>query len=212
MLSKVALFDIDKTIIRRDSMFLFLKYGLAAKPRSAIHLPALAWNLLLYKLGIMPAEKAKQFFFRSIAYMDEGDLEAFYDRVLVPEMYQDALAEMRSRKKLGYRVLLVTASPVAYMKYFKKLGCVDEVLGTELQRRNGCYTHLIEGKNCKAEEKVARIRDYLERHQLEIDYEASCAYSDCTSDLPMLEMAGQRYLIRNAPIKQEGLEVIRWSS
>lgn len=89
---------------------------------------------------------------------------------------------------------------------------MDEVLGTELQRRNGCYTHLIEGKNCKAEEKVARIRDYLERHQLEIDYEASCAYSDCTSDLPMLEMAGQRYLIRNAPIKQEGLEVIRWSS
>ncbi|MBN3525296.1 HAD family hydrolase [Paenibacillus apiarius] len=212
MPTKIAFFDIDKTITRHDSMLLFVKYGIAKKPRAAIHLFSIAWNLLLYKLRRIPADKAKQAFFHAIAYMDEADLEAFYDDVLVKDMYQDAVAELKSKKAQGFRVLLVTASPHAYMKYFTKLGCVDEVIATRLEMRGGRYTRNIQGVNCKGEEKAVRIQEYLNLHQLAIDYEASCAYSDCMSDLPMFKLVKNGYLIHSNQGQSEGLEEIRWNS
>ena len=108
--------------------------------------------------------------------------------------------------------MLVTASPDAYMKYFKKLGVVDEVIGTRLQQRNGRYTHAIEGRNCKGAEKAARIEAYLKERELSIDFEGSSAYSDCMSDLPMLKLVKNGYLVHNDQGRAAGLEPIAWNA
>ncbi|PZD95868.1 HAD-IB family hydrolase [Paenibacillus sambharensis] len=204
---KIALFDIDKTVIRHDSMFQFVKYSLRAKPWTAYRLLHIAAYTCLYKLKLMPLQKAKSAYFYAINHFREEDLERFYDTELATGIYPEALAEMEALKRQGYRILLITASPHAYMQYFSKLPAVDDVIGTNLCRVNGRYTSRIEGLNCKGKEKVARLQTYLKDHGLVIDYEQSRAYSDSLTDLPMFNLVKSRYLINRS---HPGLEQLTW--
>lgn len=205
----VALFDIDHTIIRRDSMLLFVRYGMAKKPSTAVRLLSMGFFTALNKLKLVPLERAKSAFFHAIRHMDEEDLLEFYTRYLEPQIYPEALAEMRRCKAEGCHVLLVTASPDAYMSYFARLPEVDGVIGTRLARSGARYTNRIEGLNCKGEEKVLRIRDYCQRQGIAIDPDRSYAFSDSLSDLPMFELVRHRYWI-NGRGSHPGVEVLQW--
>jgi phosphatidylglycerophosphatase C len=209
MSQKLAIFDVDKTIIQNDSMFSFLLYGLKGKPTS-VHLVFLAaLYSVLYKLNLMDATRAKSAFFSFINYMDERDLRHFFHTKLKPRIYKQALNEMRFMKQEGYHILLVTASPEAYMKYFNELNEVDGVIGTELLIKEGRYTGTIKGNNCKGEEKVARIKRYLEEKKIIPDYNSSYAYSDSLSDMPMLNLVKHRYIINSK--YTAGCEGLTWS-
>lgn len=206
MSQKLALFDVDKTIISIDSMFAFLLYGLGKRPYELHRIGLAGVNSILYKLGVMNADRAKSAYFGAIRHMDEDDLKRFYENKLKPRIYPGALAEMDYRKQQGYHVLLVTASPAAYMKYFNELEEVDGVIGTDLVMEEGRYTGRIHGNNCKGEEKVLRIRQYLAENGITPDFDQSCAYSDSLSDMPMLRMVKHKYLINRKQVSDcEGL-------
>ncbi|WP_054958397.1 HAD family hydrolase [Paenibacillus dakarensis] len=210
MAQKVALFDVDKTIIHKDSMFQFVMYGIQKKPSSFYFLFLIVIYSVLYKLHLMKAETAKSSYFRFIKMMNEEDLKLFFETKILPNVYPGALSEMQNKKKDGYHILLVTASPYAYMKYFEQLDVVDGVIGTNLIKSGEQFTHLIDGNNCKGEEKVTRIQGYLQEKGITIDYDHSCAYSDSLSDMPMLELVGQKYLI-NCHKHKAGCEGLTWS-
>ncbi|GGO03154.1 HAD family hydrolase [Saccharibacillus kuerlensis] len=207
---KMAIFDLDKTVIGRDSMFEFVRYGIRRSPSGLLRLPLIAGHSVLFKLGLMRAETAKQSYFYAINRMTESDLEHFYESHLSQTIYPQAKEEMRRRKEEGYHVLLVTASPHAYAQYFGRLPWVDDVIGTRLKpgADGHGYTSRIDGPNCKGEEKVRRIQQYLEEKGLEIDADQSCAYSDSLSDMPVMELVRHRYFVnRRVP----GAEELRWN-
>lgn len=210
MSQKVALFDVDKTIIHKDSMFQFMLYGLKKKPTSFYLVFLIFFYSVLYKLKLMKAETAKSSYFRFIKFMSEHDLKVFFDTMIMPYVYPEALTEMRNKKKDGYYILLVTASPFAYMKYFEQLDIVDGVIGTTLTKKGDQFTHVIEGNNCKGEEKVTRIKCHLADKGITIDYDKSCAYSDSISDMPMLKLVNHKYLI-NRHQHTAGCEGLTWS-
>jgi phosphatidylglycerophosphatase C len=205
---KLALFDIDKTIIKKDSMFLFLFFGLMKKPSSFYKLYKVLTNTVLYKFKQIKSQKAKEPYFYSIKYLSDKDLEYFYDAYLLKNIYKDALKEMEHKKSQGYYILLVSASPIAYMKYFEKFPFVDMVIGTELEIINNNYVNKIKGANCKGNEKVRRIRNFLKENGFIIDYTNSYAYSDSLSDLPMLNLVKNKYLINST---KTDIEVLKWS-
>ena len=147
MIQKIALFDVDKTVIQKDSMFQFMFYGLKKKPASLFMLLPVLVNSVLYKLKWMRAEQAKSAYFRWIRFMDEEDLQHFFNTKIKPYIFPEALKEMTAKKREGYHILLVTASPYAYMKYFEQLNAVDGVIGTLLTMNGSRFTHRIEGKN-----------------------------------------------------------------
>lgn len=209
MKSKFAFWDVDHTFLRGDSMLLFLWYGLRKKPLTVYRIAVVLWKTLCCKFGLMTVEKAKSSFFYVIASFSDSDLEHFFDTQLRTRIYPDAYEELRRLKMEGFQILLVSASPYAYLKFFKKLQEVDFVIGTELMRRNDYYVPLVQGLNCKGEEKVERIRRYLDDSCQSIDYDNSCAYSDSLSDLPMFRLVRNRYLIRGT---HPELEVRRWGT
>lgn len=206
---KVAIFDFDKTIIRKDSMFLFVWYGIKKRPMTMIHSVRIIWNTLLYKLKLMKVEHVKSSYFYAIRFMKESDLEQFYDTMLSPYFYQEALSELKKNKQDGYHNIIVTASPHAYVKYMSNLPFVDEVIGTELIRQDGQYTSDIQGLNCKGDEKVVRINSYLQEAGYLIDYDHSRAYSDSLCDMPIFQLVKHRYLINQ---RNPDLEELRWKS
>lgn len=207
MKKKIAIFDIDETIIKKDSMFLFVLYGLKKKPWTLFNVFTIVVVTALYKLKLMKVEKVKGSFFYAIRFFEQSELEKFYNDVLVPNIYQEALQELQNKKEQDYHVLLVSASPHAYVKYFNNLPYVDAVIGTELVQQNGRYINVIEGYNCKGEEKVVRIRQYLADKDIQIDYEQSSAYSDSLTDMPMFQLVKTRYLINK---RSDGLEELNW--
>lgn len=202
--TKIAIFDIDKTIIRSDSMFQFVHYAVRRYPGLTWRLPVIAVHTVLFKAGLMSVERVKRSYFKGIERMSEEDLEHFYDSRLRAAMFAEAGMEMQQRKQEGYHVLLVTASPYAYMKYFQTLPWVDHVIGTQLVPHANGYTSRVEGINCKGEEKVRRIQAYLKEQNMVIDYDRSCAYSDSLSDLPVMKLVANRYFInRRVPEMEE---------
>ena len=92
-------------------------------------------------------------------------------------------------------IIMITASPYAYMKYFKYYDLADEVIGTEFFYENSRYKNQFIGENCKGIEKVKRIKAVLGKLGIEIDYENSYAYSDSKSDLPMLSLTKNAFLV-----------------
>lgn len=196
MKKAVALFDIDKTIIMKDSMFLFLLFGMKKRPSSVLTFFPLIFFTILFKLKLLSVEKVKEFYFYNIKHFTEEDLSDFFNLVVKKYMSQKAIDEMQQKKEQGYYILLVSASPYAYLHFFKQFPFVDDVIGTNLICQNNKYLNKVDGKNCKGEEKVTRIKKHLLNIDLEVDYEYSCAYSDSLSDLPMMSLVKNRYLIK----------------
>ncbi|MDK0616303.1 HAD-IB family hydrolase [Clostridium perfringens] len=206
---KIALFDIDKTLIKGDSMFKLLKYTLSKYPKAKRELPKLFFILVSYKLKLIDTKKAKENMFYTLNYLSVEDLEEFYNKFIKATVYNDAIKEIEKLKAEGYYILLVSASPECYLKFFEVEDYVDGVIGTKLYFENNRYTNKIDGENCKGKEKVRRINEYLNERNLFIDKEKSLAYSDSLSDLPMFNFVSKAYLI-NYNKKNLDYEILRW--
>ncbi|MGL5617005.1 MAG: HAD family hydrolase [Sarcina sp.] len=208
-MQKIAFFDVDKTLIEGDSMFLLLKYTIDKYPKAKKRLPKLFMDLCFYKLGLINTKKAKESMFYTINYLSDNDLDNFYKEVIKKKIFNDALIEITKLKEEGYLTLLISASPECYLKHFENEEFVDGVIGTKLKAKENFYTNEIEGINCKGIEKVERINQYLKEKGITVDKEKSLAYSDSLSDKPMFDLANKAYLI-NYKKSNNDYEILKW--
>lgn len=195
MKSAFAIFDVDDTIISGDSMFLSIFFTVKKKPWIIVYIPIILIKVMLYFLRIIDKKTVKEYFYFPLMFLGEKELEEFYDNVLSNKINTDVMKSLQQHKDNGCHILLVSASPEIYLRYFKKNNSIDGVIGTMLQDSNGKYTNKIKGENCKGIEKVKRINQYLEENSLEIDFENSFAYSDSLADIPMLSLVNNRYKV-----------------
>ena len=209
MREKMAFFDVDKTLIDGDSMFMLLKYTLKKYPKSILGLPKLFLDLVSYKLKFISVSEAKESMFYTFNYLNDLDFEDFYKNVLLDKVFEDAIKTIVTLKDKGYRVVLVSASPECYLAHFKNEYFIDEVIGTSFSRENDRYKNVMIGENCKGVEKVKRINKYLNENDIEIDVENSVAFSDSLSDKPMFDLVNKSYII-NSKINNSPYEILLW--
>lgn len=196
MKKNVLLLDVDYTVINTDSMIDFLIYSLKIKPlKTLIKIPYIVLMLVLHALRIVSLKKAKEAMFYPIVDFSGKELEEFFKKCLIPKINESMKKVIAKAKEEDAFVLMITASPFAYMKYFKSYGYADEVIATELAYENSRYKNLIVGNNCKGQEKIIRIKEVLKELCIEIDYENSYAYSDSKHDLPMLSLVKNGYIV-----------------
>lgn len=172
-----------------------LKYTFKKYPKAYLKLPKLFIVLVLYKLKFIRTKKAKENMFYTLNYLNNDELKNFHKEVIKLAIYNDAIEKIRRLRNEEYYILLVSASPECYLKFFEIEDYVDGVIGTKLHFENNKYVNKIDGENCKGEEKVKRITSYLKEKNLFIDKSNSLAYSDSLPDLPMFRLVGKAYLI-----------------
>ncbi len=186
----LALFDFDGTISNKDS---FLGFMRAARPMRflwacLVRSPQIA----LFLAGHYPNQRLKEAFLTALfsgcttAEIDRWSAEycrGKIDKILRPK----ALQQIEEYKKDGTRVVVVTASPRCFLEpWCRDMGL--EILGTELELdKQGRLTGKLVGNNCRGEEKVRRIKQYLCLN----DYEMISVYGDTDGDLAMLELASE---------------------
>ncbi|MGE5628647.1 MAG: HAD-IB family hydrolase [Solirubrobacterales bacterium] len=212
-MEKLAIFDVDYTLTRKETLWEFFKFMIKKNPSLIIRLPKSAGSAFLYAIGIFTAKKAKENFIAFIDGVNEKEMrelvKEFYDKRFVNIFYNDAIDTMIKLKADGYRIILISASAEFYLNELYNIKEVDKIIGTRFIVDNGFHTSQIEGENCKGEEKVKRLMAYLKEENLEVDFENSYMFSDSLSDSPLFYLVGNPYLI-NSNKKNHNFNVLYW--
>jgi phosphatidylglycerophosphatase C len=197
-MKKLAIYDIDYTILNRDSLVLFFWYCLKRNPAKIIYLPLLAIMTPLFLMRIISMERFKGAWVLFVKNMTESQLDklakSFYLECIVPAIKDDVLQQIRNIRKKGYTIVLATASFEFYMKYLSEKIEADYLFGTLLVKKGKRVQAKIDGKNCKGKEKIKRITAVIPRDT--IDTAKSVAFTDSRSDLPFLDLASKLYMVK----------------
>lgn len=184
----LACFDFDGTMIRGDSIVSYLKTARRRGLLSRRGMASVLWHTICFFLGLENSDETKT---RALRFRKKLTAEAqesldreFALQELLPRIYPGALTQWKTHQAEGKKMLLVSASTDNYMHWIADALGADALLCTRLTP-DGRVTG-----NCKGEEKVRRIRAWLRQEGIGADWEASFAYGDGKSDLPMLRLAG----------------------
>lgn len=212
-MEKLAIFDVDFTLTRRETLIEFYRFMIKKKPKLLRHLPKSALSGFFYALRVYDAQTAKEKFIRFIDGIHENEMKEivkdFYEKRLSKILYKDAIDMIRKLKKEGCKVYLISASPEMYLEELYNIKEVDKIIGTRITLESGYYKKKICGINCKGEEKVKRLMEVLKEENIEVDFKNSYMFSDSLSDLPLFELVGNPYLI-NYRKGHDKIKILKW--
>jgi HAD superfamily hydrolase (TIGR01490 family) len=191
---KLALFDLDHTLIPTDSDY---EWGLFTTQ--------LGWNdaaeftrrndafYAQYKAGTLDIHDYVRFATRAIRHQGAINSEASHDRfmraVIQKTIKPQALALVREHQAAGDAVIIVTATNEFVVRPIAALFGVPDLIAINLARDpvSGWFNGEILGTPSFREGKVARVQEWLSSRQLDwVDVE-STFYSDSINDLPLME-------------------------
>ncbi|WP_294372821.1 HAD-IB family hydrolase [uncultured Clostridium sp.] len=212
-MKKLAIFDIDYTITKKETLMELFKYTVKNKKTNIRFLPRAVYCGLMYLINVYDEKKVKETFLKFIDKIKEEDLSAlvknFYNDRLKNILYKDAVDMMKKLKNEGYDIYLISASPEFYVKEFYAIKEVDKIIGTKFKFDNGVFSRKMDGENCKGEEKVKRLKSYLKENNIAVNFKESYMFSDSLSDKPLLDLVGKPYLI-NYKKKYNSIKILNW--
>jgi len=186
----LALFDLDGTITKKDTLFAIIQY-IHGKPRFYIGLIYLSPFIILYKVGLLPNWKAKEkiliYFFKNLSFeFFQHQCNQFAANQLPQLLKKDALKTIKSLQNEGAEIIVVSASAENWISpWCTKLNI--SCIATKLEIKKGKITGKIAGRNCHGIEKVNRIKEVINLSE----YTSIYAYGDSKGDVPMLNLANQ---------------------
>jgi HAD superfamily hydrolase (TIGR01490 family) len=219
---EAAFFDLDKTIVARSSGLMFGKNfyreGLISK---RVLLRGLAAQIVFLLVGA-DENKMDQLRQQALSLIKgwekarvQSIIEEVMGEVITPVIYKEALDLIESHRAAGRKVFIVSSSPEEILIPLSKLLDVDDVIGTRGKvDERGRYTGELEFY-CYGPQKAEAIRGIAAREG--IDLQASFAYSDSITDLPMLETVGHAFAVNpdrdlNRVAADKGWEVLRFEN
>jgi phosphatidylglycerophosphatase C len=186
--SPIVAFDFDGTLTVRDSFNAFLRWRVPTA-RFALGLARLAPALAAYAAtrdrGALKAAAVKEFLAGRTTAEIGAEATSFADSAWDRFMRPDALATWNDWKAKGATMVIVTASPAITVEPFARRLRADVLLGTRLKvDPSGCIAGPLSGENCRAAEKVVRLRE-----RFGDDVKLAAAYGDTSGDTEMLDIA-----------------------
>ncbi|MEA2196705.1 MAG: hypothetical protein QOJ25_756, partial [Solirubrobacteraceae bacterium] len=133
---------------------------------------------------------------------------------ILPRLYPKMLAVAHEHQDAGRRTFIVTAAPHELAEMLAHVLAFDGAIGSRIaEERDGVYTGRAGGMFAYREGKAIAIRQLAAREG--IDLEASYAYSDSESDVPMLRAVGHAVAVNpdhelGRIAREEGWEILRF--
>jgi HAD superfamily hydrolase (TIGR01490 family) len=215
-----AFFDLDKTLMAGSSGMQFARvaarHGLVKRRQLA------RWGVehLRYRLRGVSDERTAEVL-RGVRELLAGiaarDLERLNPEVMaaiLPRVYPQMLDEVHAHQDAGRRTFIVSAAGSGVVEPLAAVLGMDGGVGTEYEvGEDGAFTGRFAGPFVYGPGKVEAIEAYAGEH--EIDLDASYAYSDSLSDLPMLRAVGNPVVVNPDPAlaavaKEEGWQTMRF--
>ncbi len=193
-LRTAAFFDLDKTIIAKSSALAFSRpfyQGGLINRRAVLRSAYAQFVFLVGGADHDQMEKMREYLSSltrgwNVQQVREIVAETLHN-LIDPIIYDEAASLIEQHHAAGRDVVIVSSSGSEVVEPIGALLGADHVIATRLKVEDGCYTGEIE-YYAYAENKAAAIRELAEVEGY--DLAASYAYSDSSTDLPLLEAVG----------------------
>jgi HAD superfamily hydrolase (TIGR01490 family) len=216
-LRPAAFFDLDKTLMAGSSGVFFARAAYETGMISRRRLVKDVYENLRFRLKGSTDDRADEVRKRvgeMIAGVRVKDLQRLSPRVLagvLPRLYPEMLARAYAHQDAGVPVYILTAASQEMADLLAHVLAFDGGLGSRSEIVDGRYTGRPAGPFNYREGKVLSMRELADRAG--IDLEASYAYSDSESDLPMLRAVRHAVVVNpDAELRriagEEGWEVL----
>lgn len=194
-MKRIAVFDFDGTITRKDTLIEFIRFAQGSTVLYwglLLHLP----RLILMKMHMYDNGKMKEhvfsWFFRGMSMEQFNHLgEAFYHSQADKLIYSEAKKKVLEHKSQGDIVVILSASIENWVQPFASALQIEGLLGTQAEEQNGMLTGRFATKNCYGQEKVNRLKAWIEANVNEQPY--VIAYGDSRGDKELLEFANEKH-------------------
>ena len=215
-----AFFDLDKTLMAGSSGMHFARaasrHGIISRGQ------VLRWGRdhMRYRLRGATDEETKQVL-KVARDLITGVPAVEIDRMgtevmasILPRIYPRMLDELYAHQDAGRATFIVSAAGNNLVSALADVLGADDGIGTRYEvDERGRFTGRLDGPFVYGEGKVDAMRGFAEQHG--IDLEASYAYSDSASDLPMLRSVGHPVAVNpdaelEAVAREKGWDVMRF--
>jgi len=216
--SKIAVFDVDRTLILNTSVEVQLIHFL--RQRGMLPLSNFLGNLMGF-IRQLP-HGFEQVIRKKSVYLK--GLNAHEVKALLPELYETYLHPRFSRKvhqymemlrDRGYEIILLSGTLDFILDFLVERLQADGGVGSPLEIKDGLFTGQISGIHPYYHGKVQALKKYLAGRF--VDFNSSYGFGDSWADLPLLTLFGHpiavnpgRILRRQA--RERGWRVILDSS
>jgi glycosyltransferase 2 family protein len=188
--NRVAVFDVDGTLLRGDCLWLAARRSKGAIGQLLLAAVAVLPWLIGWQLRLVSTGRFKQQTIAAFGVCEAANRAKAAGHAdwllgaLRLQLRPEALQRLRWHQQRGDRVLLCSASPRLLLQPLADwLGV--ELLCTELQQHDGRWIPKLASLNCKGPEKVCR----LEQHLGPLDGLSIEAYGDSKGDREILQAA-----------------------
>jgi HAD superfamily hydrolase (TIGR01490 family) len=201
---RLALFDLDHTLLSGDSDVLWCEFLLA---QGLLDDSFARRNRLMseaYTAGSVTPADYCNFYAGILAGRSEHDWlplrRRFVDEVVRARIPDDARALLQRHREAGHTLVLTTATNrVVSALTATDLG-VDHHLATELEMADGRFTGRTQGILNMRTGKVERLRAWLQdQGQPDSALRQACFYTDSINDLPLLSVVRQPVVVDPDP-------------
>ena len=190
-----AFFDVDNTILRGSSSFLFGKSAFERKFFSRKDFWRFAWHQFVFIWKGENNTKLSALKDRVLSLV-EGQLvsdlqilvDEVYDKHIKLKLWPETVRLAKDHIKQGREVWLVTAAPQELGDVIANELGLTGAIGTKVERKNGILTGKLVGKPIHGPQKRKAIVALAKDRNLSL--KRSYAYSDSQNDLPMLTAVG----------------------
>lgn len=194
---KIAVFDFDGTLTRKDSFIEFASHAVGW-PRLLLGISVNFHSILAWKLRLMDGGQAKEklfsWLFKGMPMSDFHRLcKSFVERIYKFER-NHLIGRLHDHLHRGDKVIIVSASvPDWIIPWAVNYGIMeDDVIGTEVEvDDNGRLTGKFSTPNCNGPEKVNRLKERVPDLS---DYEI-CVYGNSSGDKSLMEIADHAYKV-----------------
>lgn len=193
---KVAVFDLNKTFYNKSSKDEFFKFVSTKKPHKLAYYFQMMYYKVLLKMHQIRQTEFKENFFNYLDNLPPDKVET-YAREFWKQEYPDNFnKEIKERldklKQEGVQIFCATGGLEVYVKPLFELYPIDAFFGTKVNYTDNTY--LVDGKACKAEEKIARLDEHFKGKS----YKIVEAYSDDKEEI--LDEAEKASLVKDGRI------------
>jgi HAD superfamily hydrolase (TIGR01490 family) len=184
-----ALFDMDRTLVKKDTARLYTRYRRDRGEATWRDTLQVGFWAIQYTLGVIDAPGVARKALAEFRGTDERLLleacDIWFKEYVLQHVLVEGRAAVARHRAEGHLVAIVTGATVyAAGPVAKELG-IEEVVCSELEVEAGRLTGRIIEPLCYGPGKLERARKLAERTG--IDLAESSFYSDSITDLPLLE-------------------------
>jgi HAD superfamily hydrolase (TIGR01490 family) len=208
-----ALFDVDGTLIARNSASLYMQHLQRTGQARRRDVARTLYYLLRYKLGLLDVERALAESMDWVRGKAESVVQAdcadWYERVVRPYIFPAMRVAVAAHGAHGHVTAILTsatrylAEPLA-----ADLGIAHQ-LYTDLVVRDGRFTGEVTRPVCYGRGKIFWAERFASTHG--IDLRASYFYTDSITDLPVLERVGNPRVVNPDPRLKREAQRRGWS-